>query len=395
MKKRVLALLLCAVMALSVCACGDDNGGGSANKGKPSSEVEQPSIKNLVSYDDLTVVLKGDYEINDKVISNAFTSLIYGAGAELIEVKDRNVVQAGDIVLTAFSGTPNEELAKTLTEKELETMQGNMSTAKDTPALIDVSNNGVFDEKTGQLTGSYISGKWGKFTDGLIGAKIGEPKSSEVTFPDPYNSDKRLSGQKATFTFTVEKIYTQLTLDTITDAQVKELLEKEYKLTTVKDAVNYVKEQLTVQALQSYVYNKCEVTIPSEYLDARLREYEAYFTELTGAGDKLETWLKTYYGVTLTEARADWAEGLKNQIKIEVIYEEIVKGKNLKLDEEGHAEYMEELLDADNSQFDYEEDVYMYVGAGVEDKGKAYMLNETAVLEHFKSIYQASIAETK
>lgn len=395
MKKRVLAFLLCAVMALSVCACGGDKGTDSANNGKPSSEVEQPTVKNLVSYDDLSIILKGDYEIKEETIENGFISLIFGAGAELVEVKDRDVVQAGDIVLTAFSGTPNEELAKTLTEKELTTMQGNMSTAKDSPALIDVSKNGTFDKTTGSVSGSYISGKWGKFSDGLIGAKIGEPKKSEVTFPDPYSGDKKLSGQKAIFTFTVEKIYTKPTSKTITDEQVKKYLEKEYKLTTVADALAYVKEQITVQAVQSYLYNKCEVTIPTEYLDARLREYEEYFKDLSGAGDDLETWLKTYYGTTLAEARADWAEGLKSQIKIEAIYAAVVKAKSLTLDEEAHKEYIKEVLSASSGQFVIEEEIYQYVGAGVEEAGKAYMLNESAVLEHIKEVYQASIAEKK
>ena len=94
MKKRVLAFLLCAVMALSVCACGGKEDTGSANNGKPSSEVEQPTVKNLVSYDDLTLVLKGDYEITDEMIENGFISLIFGAGAELVEVKDRDVVSS-------------------------------------------------------------------------------------------------------------------------------------------------------------------------------------------------------------------------------------------------------------------------------------------------------------
>ena len=56
---------------------------------------------------------------------------------------------------------------------------------------------------------------------------------------------------------------------------------------------------------------------------------------------------------------------------------------------------MKEILDQKDSPFIDEEEIYQYVGSGAADPGKAYMLNEGVVLEHFKSIYDASIAETK
>ena len=188
MKKRLLALLLCAVMALPLAACGDS---GSSDTGKDSAEVKQPSITKLADYSDFSAILKDKYEITDASVSAYFTSVAYSAGVALIEVKDRDTVKEGDIVVTDYVGYLNDV-----------TFSGGSANDQ----WIDVKNNCGVDSTSGNATGYFIDG----FTKGLVGAKIGEKTSSEVTFPKDY-SNKDLAGQKTVFEFKVSKIYREIT----------------------------------------------------------------------------------------------------------------------------------------------------------------------------------------
>ncbi len=396
MRKRLLAALLCAAMVFSVSACGGN--GDDTESESENVKVDPPTVTSLATFDDIKSILVDDYEITDEIIENGFSNLLFGAGGGLVEVTDRDVVQAGDIVLTGFAGAPNDELAATLTEDELKEMKSNMSTTEGYEQLIDVSNNGSIDESTGELAGSYISGDWGKFSDGLIGAKVGEEKSHEVTFPNPYASDTRLSGQNATFTFTVEKIYVKVTLDTITDEEIKEYLEEDYEITNKEEAIAYVRKALSYSAIIDYVLSESEVNIPENYLDWRADEYIEYTNDLytTVYGISFETFLSTYYGQTLEEAKADVMEWMKESvIPYEVIYSEYVTSKDLELDEDGLQEMIDELLTEYKAYYSSADDIYMEYGCGNVEAGKAYILNKTAFDEYFESLYDASIAVTE
>ena len=98
MKKRFLAVLLCAVMALSLGACGDSNSNDTQKDN--DKNVKQPSITKLAEYKDFSAVLKGNYEVTDEKINAYFSNVVYSAGIGLVEVKDRDTVQKGDIVKT-------------------------------------------------------------------------------------------------------------------------------------------------------------------------------------------------------------------------------------------------------------------------------------------------------
>ena len=60
---------------------------------------------------------------------------------------------------------------------------------------------------------AYIDG----FTDGLIGASVGDVIDSNVTFPDEYPNNPDLAGKEVVFTFTVNSIQKEVTMDTMDD----------------------------------------------------------------------------------------------------------------------------------------------------------------------------------
>jgi len=384
MKKRVLAMLLCAAMVFSVCACGDSN---AENKNTENSEIsdtqntKQPSIETLADYSDKSVVLSGDYEITEDVIKAYFSNILSEAGVGLLKVTDRDIVQEGDIVKTDYTGYVNG-----LKFEGGSTVQDGNSN----PQLIDVANNCGYDESTGSASGGFIDG----FTDGLVGAKIGEPSDSPVVFPESYDRDTtledgstlNLANQPATFQFVVHEIYEVVTPENITDAFVAEHLSKTYEVNTVAEFMEFLKRELSYNYTISYVMENSTFNIPEEYLYARLEEYQAYFEETYCKESGLESYL-SYYGYTIDQMQAQWLTQINQQVQAELVFAAMVEKDNLTVDRAGHADYVLNIINANGTYFPDADSVHKYAGAGNVEAGEAYMMNQTAVRDHFIANY--------
>ena len=378
MKKRLLAVLLCAVMALSLGACGDSNTDDTQkDNGK---EVGQPKITKLADYKDFSAILKGDYEVTDAKIKSYFSNVVYNAGIGVMEVKDRDTVQEGDIVKTDYTGYLNGEA-----------FSGGSTISADgtsNPAWIDVSNNCGIDTSTGESSGYFIDG----FSDGLVGAKIGQKTSSQVTFPADY-SNEDLAGQLTTFEFDVKAIYAEVTPDNITDAMVAEHFKESYGVSTVAEFMQIMKEELAYNLIINNIIENSTFDIPEDYLDLRLEEYQNFFTELYCGDVALETFLAYYYGTTLDAIKVQWAASLQSQIKAELVFEALVKDAELKLDEKERDEYIASIKATassaeGNSFFAKEDNIYKMIGVGNVEAGKAYLLNQNAVRDYVMENYQ-------
>lgn len=373
MKKRLLAILLCAVMALSVYACGDsgtentENSENSDNSNNAQSQdVKQPTVEELADYSDMSVVLSGDYEITDEILKVYFSNVLYDAGVGVIKVTDRDTVQAGDIVKTDYTGYLNGEA-----------FQGGAATEQ----WIDVSNNCGIDTTTGSATSGYIDG----FTDGLIGAKVGEKTSSEVTFPEDY-SNTDLAGQLTTFEFTVHEIYIEVTPENITDAFVAENLSRVYEVNTVAEFMDFLERELTYNYTINYLIENSTFDISEEYLYTRLEDYQAYFEETYCQGMGLENYL-AQYGYTVDQMQAEWLTSINNQIQAELVFEAMVEHDGLTVDEAGHEAYIQNIMSANGDYFPDADSVHKYAGAGNAEAGEAYMKNQTAVRNNFIANY--------
>ena len=236
MKKRVLALFLSAVMALSLSAC-----------------AKEPTLTKLGDYKDVTSIMKA---YNDDNVQAYFDQLMSEAGIAYLEVTDRDVVQAGDVVATDYTG-----YIKDVAFVGGSTIQNGTSN----PQYIDVDNNGTINIKTGELAGAFID----NFTDGLIGAKKNEDKSGKVKFPDGYgettlvddddddtnNKKVTLDNQEVTFVFNVKSIYVKTTPENLTDALVAEKFTESLGVKTVDELMAYLKEDAPKQVFQSYFAN--------------------------------------------------------------------------------------------------------------------------------------------
>ena len=346
MKKRIIALLLCMTTAFSMVACGSGSKNGTEStegvaqekyNGKSSAQMDidlSKQVKKLADYKGIDVTITGNYDVTDDQVNERTLALLNYRGVKGPEVTDRDTVQDGDLVLVDFTGYHNDEA-----------FDGGSAT----DVMIDVSNNCEATQQTG-----YIDG----FSDGLIGAKVGEETSSDVKFPDEYSNNPDLAGEMTTFKFKVKGIYKALTLDDLTDAQVKENFS-DAQIETKEDLIKNVrammesqasssKSQDTVNKVQTYMLDNSEVTIPDDYLEARLAEYQAQFTrDNVGETQTLEEYL-TANNTTLEDQQKNWRTSLEKQIKLEFIFGRIAELEGLEIDQDKYEQFIDYIISSGN-----------------------------------------------
>ena len=160
----------------------------------------------LADYKGIDVTITGNYDVTDDQVEQNLMSLLPYYGITGVEVKDRDTVQKDDYVKVDYTGYLDGDA-----------FDGGSAT----DTMIDVANNCDAAQKT-----NYIDG----FSDGLVGAKVGDEVSSDVTFPENYQSSD-LAGKKTTFKFKIKGIYKPVTMDTLTDDMVADAFT-EQKITT-------------------------------------------------------------------------------------------------------------------------------------------------------------------
>lgn len=369
MKKRMIALLLCmtTIFAMTGCGNGLQKGTESATESTAQETYNGPSsaqmdidlskqVTKLADYKGIDVTITGDYDVTDDQVNERTLALLNYRGVKGAEVTDRDTVQDGDLVLVDYTGYHNDEA-----------FDGGAAT----DVMIDVSNNCEATQQTG-----YIDG----FSDGLIGAKVGEETSSDVKFPDEYSNNPDLAGEMTTFKFKVKGIYKALTLDDLTDAQVKENFS-DAQIETKEDLIKNVrammesqasssKSQDTVNKVQTYMLDNSEVTIPDEYLEARLAEYQAQYTrDNVGDTQTLEEYLQAN-NTTLADMQKTWKTSLEKQIKLEFIFDRIAELEGLEIDQDKYEQFIDYIISSGNSELSTEASIYDYYGNGNKEDGK-------------------------
>lgn len=366
MKKKLVILMLSAMMAAAGCGNSNTNqdvqGTETAEAtestvvgyASPSYNLNAADYVTLCDYEKIPVTITGDYEIGDEDVTNFFEQWFTYSGPFYRTDETKTTVGEGDIVNVDYVG-----------KLDGEAFDGGSAENQN----IDVDNNSSADG-----TG-YIDG----FTDGLKGASVGDVIDCDVTFPEEYgNSD--LAGKDVVFTFTVNSIQKEMSIDDVDDAFAKE----QFNVDTVDDMYAQIRSYLessaessresdTYTAIQDYLLANCQVDIPEDYLTARVNDYEKQFVQNYCGGDveKLPEYLDTNYGKTAEEARAEWTEGMEQNISIELIMEAIADAEGIELDEEGYETYIQNLV----SNNGYESEEALYQAYGYEDAayGEKYL----------------------
>lgn len=272
MKKKLCMLVLALCMTVSVTACGGKETTTSGteakdedtkedkkeedSKNESSAEMTKDTRIVSVAADEMEKYVKlGEYkgievqeDVQEVTDSDVDTQIQMNLAQNPVEVTDKNAeVQEGDVVNIDYEGK------------------------KDGVAFEGGTAEG-FDLTIG--SGSFIDG----FEDGLIGAKKGETRDLNLTFPEDYQAED-LAGQDVVFTVKINAIKTTPEL---TEEWVKENTEydsvekyKEGIRSDLKETNRQTAENTAMNNVWTTVMDSSEVIeYPQEDVDQAMKLFE-------------------------------------------------------------------------------------------------------------------------
>lgn len=199
-----------------------------------------------------------------------------------------------------------------------------------------------YDLKLG--SGTFIPG----FEDQLIGAKAGQEKDVNVTFPTEYHAPE-LAGKEATFKCTVHEVKETI-MPAIDDEFAKDVSET---AETVDDLKKEVKERLLAQksetferdyeeALLTAVIDNMQAEIPEAMVEVQLDNVMQDFGyRLQMQGMQLDQYAKMN-GMDMAQFRGMFRPQADRQVKVRLALQKIVELENLDVTEdEIEAKYKE------------------------------------------------------
>lgn len=212
-------------------------------------------------------------------------------------------------------------------------------------------------------SGSFID----DFEEQLIGHKVGEDVTVEVTFPDDYG-DEEVAGKDASFAVTINSI---MALPKLTDEFVAENLADSEDVTTVdeyraKIENNFYEEKLE-EFLTEYILENSEVnSYPKKYL----KKMKGILKYSDNMGSDIEDEIE--YEKELTERAQE-------SVKEAMVYQAIFESAGLTIDMDA---YYDELLEQGGED---------YVNSIKESYGEGYLAQfemRDAVIDYLMELYK-------
>lgn len=321
MKRKACILLLSLCVACTTVGCG--------GKGDSASENGTSGVR-LVS-----VTAK---KMDDHVKLGEYKGIAVEKVA--VNVTDEDV----DYEIENIMSTSAEEVE----DPETQIQEGDI-------ANIDYEGkkDGVaFDGGTAQdydLTigsGQFIEG----FEEGLIGAKKGETRDLNLTFPEDYNSEE-LAGQEVVFTVTVNAIkrVPELTEEWVTANSEYDSIDA-YRQ-SVREDLEKSNEEMAESTLKNTAWNQVltdsEITeYPDEDLKAAKEEYtDSLNNYAEQMGQSVEDFLKAQ-GISQEDIEEDSQQYAENKIKQNLIVQAIMDKEGFTMEDED-AKKAEEQMESD------------------------------------------------
>jgi trigger factor len=330
MKKKVLLVMgMCIVLLAGGCTKHDasDLSGGSSDKSttdkssSDSSDITVSGIPDKGEYNVDDYIKLGNYKgievtvdkmlVTDAALEDAITYELEN-NKKLVEVTDRDVVQNGDVVNIDYEGL-----------KDGKAFEGGTATKQD---LIIGSNQ-------------FIDG----FEKGLIGKKVGEKVTLNLTFPKDYSS-KDLAGQAVVFNVTINKIQkyevSELTEDYVKNNTDYDTIEayKKAKSDSLEAAYEQtMNDDISNKVMEAVIKDSKISSYPQTLIDYYVAAYKNYFTQSLQStySVSLEDYLKAM-DKTQEEFDASVKTVAENYASLELVERAIAKAEGLSITDEDY-----------------------------------------------------------
>ena len=264
--------------------------------------------------------------------------------------------QRPEVKLGTYKGLVVEKKDVTITDedidRQIEGMREHQGTLIDAPADAAVQKNdfvtldfegfvdgvpfdgGKSEDYPLQVgSGSFIPG----FEDQLIGAKIGEEREVNVTFPEEYHAEN-LKGKPAVFKCVVRSIKSR-ELPALDDAFAK----KASKFETLAELREDVRRNLTANAERQAEAERrtkaidmatdgTRMEIPPVMIDNRITAMiQEMAMRLEQQGMSLEQYLQ-YAGLDMARIREEYREAAEKNVRTDLMLEEVAKVEGIKVE---------------------------------------------------------------
>ncbi len=348
MKKKLVYLLMTAIMAGMLSACGGKstkNEEGSQPADTESESAEESENGSGTQAQPEEIVLK-DLDVESRVTLNEYKGM--AVTLQKPTVSEEEVNEAVNDALKKLGGVEGAAIMDRAVE-EGDTVNINYAGTVDGVAFdggTDDSESGT-DLKIG--AGGFIPG----FEDGIIGVMPGETVDVDVTFPEDYHEE--LAGKDAVFSITVNGIapsgVTEELLPFLNEeaATVEEYREsvKAGLLENKQAEFDYYYNNQVEDALIADLVEACSYTdVPEALVEKYHNNIINNLTTTAGMyGVDLETYALLAYGMSeysdFENLMADWAEQSAKQA---LAFQAIANKENLNISDEKLDEELEKYV---------------------------------------------------
>ena len=182
-------------------------------------------------------------------------------------------------------------------------------------------------------SGSFIPG----FEDQLIGAKVGEEREVNVTFPEDYHAEN-LKGKAALFKCTVRSIKSR-ELPEVNDEFAKKAskfdslaeLREDIRKNLQESAARRAENERRTKAIDMATDN-CTMEIPPVMVENRITAMiQEMAMRLEQQGMSLEQYLQ-YAGLDMGRIRDEYRETAEKNVRTDLMLEEVAKAEDIKVD---------------------------------------------------------------
>lgn len=257
-------------------------------------------------------------------------------------VNEDRPVQDGDYAQISFEALPKEAASEAATEQKPETAtqsevstQAETATQAESPAAKPPANQPVkVDEVFVEIGGPDTQRE---FSENLRGAKVGDERTFDVTYPADYY-DNRMAGKTLTYTTKVNAIKKKIT-PPLTDEFAKELGQEIQSLDDLKKrlhegilterqhrAMHEARENLLSQLAESHDFPVPESMIQKQ-IDFRL---EQWLRSLAAQGMRTEDMKR----MDFKRLRRSQREAATKEVKAHLVLEKIADAENIQAADE-------------------------------------------------------------
>ena len=336
MKKKIKLIMLFAMMAAMLCACGKK---GDDSLSDNQIEVDPDDYVKLGDYSNLSVeVTYYDYseeDVKSCVDSELEFYVDYYANSYNLDLYDYQVDLSANTVA-----------------------QGSIVNMDYTGRIDGVAFEGGSAEGAHLVIGSgkFIPG----FEDGLVDKQVGETVDLDLTFPEDYqNAD--YAGKNAVFTVSINSIdtrsmpeYTDELIQTLNITQDITTYQQyeDYIRQYLQDSCDDANEQMLQESIWNAAYGTCEVSDPPQQMvDSFYEDLNEYFeTYAQYYSMDLETFISSQMSMDMETYQEKNREAATEEAKKELAYMAIAKAEGIVVDDA----MMQEAAEAEYADYGYE-----------------------------------------